>query len=312
MKRFIEACLLTGFLALLNAAPAIANDSLWDIHLPFKRAIIHYDISGSQKGTETLYIQDFGNERVKVTKSKGKIMFVTTTTNTIEITTRDSVINIDMDKNSGTKMTNPQKFMQQEIEKLSKSEREIVMRNLETIGINMAVRMGGQVKLKAGKHLGYTCDLVSLMGSTTYQMSGTPIMLKMESNLMGIKINTVAKKIDKNASIPADIFQIPEGVNIMYNKEADDMSREMIASMIESMKDPDAAKNFEEGIAQGKMQIEETQRQNTQERHQQAERDQKLVLDPNEDVEKENDGPDEEQLNEMMQKGMKTLKGLFK
>ena len=312
MKRFAEVWLLTGFAALLNTTPVLAKDSLWDLDLSFEKAVIHYDISGAQKGTETLYIRDFGNERVKLTKSKGKIMFVTTTTDTIEITTRDSVINIDMDKNTGTRMTNPQKLMQEEIEKLSAKEREVVMKNLETIGMNMAVQMGGQVKPKAGEHLGYTCDLVTVMGTTSCQMSGTPIMLKVESNIMGIKINTVAKNIDKNASVPADIFQIPENVNVKYSKEADDMSRAMIASMIESMKDPDAAKKFKEGISQGKTQIEEAQRQESQERHQQDVREQKPEADPSENAGEESGEPDEKQLNEMMQKGMKTLKGLFK
>ncbi|MBW1864105.1 MAG: hypothetical protein JRI64_00370 [Deltaproteobacteria bacterium] len=306
MRRFTKVWLLIGFAVLLNAAPVLAKDSPWEVSLPFETAVIHYKISGSQKGTETLYIRDSGNERVRISKSKGKILFVTTTTDTIEITTRDSVINIDMEKKTGTRMTNPQKFMKEEIEKLSAKERGIVMKNFEKIGMNMAVQMGGQVKPKAGEHLGYTCDLVSVMGNTSCQMSGTPIMLKMESSIMGIKINTVAKKIDKNATVPADVFQIPKGVNVKYDKEADDMSRAMIASMIESMKDPEAARKFEEGMAQGKTQMEEAQRQEAQKRQQQAE------ADPDEDAGKQRDEPDEEQLDEMMQKGMETLKGLFK
>ena len=312
MKRFAEVWLFIGLAVLLNAAPAFAKDSPWELNLPFERAVIHYDISGSQKGTETLYIRDFGNERVKITKSKGKVMFVTTTTDTIEITTRDSVINIDMDKKTGTRTTNPQKFMQEEMEKLSAKERKIVMKNFEAVGMNMAVQMGGDVKPKAGEHIGYTCDLVTVMGSTSCQMSGTPIMLKMESNLMGIKINTIAKKIDKNASVPADIFQIPNNVDVEYSKEADDMSRAMIASMIESMKDPEAAKKFEEGMAQGKTQMEQAQLQEAQEQHKQTVREQELEDDLNKDVGEESGEPDKKQLNEVMQKGMKTLKGLFK
>lgn len=312
MNRFFEVWLLIGFAVLLSAAPVLAKDNPWELDLPFEKAIIHYDISGSQKGAATLYIRDSGNERVKITKSKGKIMFVTITTDTIEITTRDSIINIDMDKKTGTRTTNPQKFMQEEMKKLSAKEREIAMKNFEAIGMSMATQMGGQVKSKAGEHLGYTCDLVTVMGTTSCQMSGTPIMLKMESNLMGIKINTVAKKIDKNASVPTDVFQIPAGVNVVYDKEADDMSRAMVASIIESMKDPDAAKKFEEGMAQGKMQMEEAQHQAAQERHQQAVREQELEADPSENAGEESSEPDEKQINEMMQKGMKALEGLFK
>jgi hypothetical protein len=312
MNRFFEVCLLTGFAVLLSAAPVLAKDNPWELDLPFEKAVIHYDVSGSQKGAATLYIRDYGNERVKITKSKGKIMFVTITTDTIEITTRDSIINIDMDKKTGARMTNPQKFMQEEMEKLSAKEREIAMKNFEAIGMSMAAQMGGQVKPNAGEHLGYSCDLVTVMGTTSCQMSGTPIMLKMESNIMGIKINTVAKKIDNNASVPTDVFQIPAGVNVVYDKEVDDMSRAMVASMIESMKDPDAAKKFEEGMTQGKTQMEEAHHQAAQERHQQAMREQELETDLSENTGEESSEPDEKQINEMMQKGMKALEGLFK
>lgn len=301
MKRFTEVWLFIGVAVLLNTAPVFAKGNPWELRLPFEKAVIHYDISGSQKGTETLYIRDFGNERVKITKSKGKVMFVTTTTNTIEIITRDSVINIDMDKKTGTRMTNPQKFMKEEMGKLSAKERAVVMKNFETMGMNMAVQMGGEVKLKGGEHLGYTCDLVTMMGTTSCQMSNTPIVLKIESSLMGISMNTVANKVDRNASVPADVFQLPDNVNVKYDKEADDMSRAMMTSMIESMKDPNAAKNLEEGMARNRTQMEETQQQEMRESE----------GDPDRDAEKRSDEPSGEEINKMMQEGMKSLKGLF-
>jgi len=292
MKNYVKTWLLIGITVLSGSSQVFAKDNPWELNLPFEKAVIYYDISGSQKGTETLYMRDFGNERVKITKSKGKILFVSTTTDTIEITTRESVINIDIDKNTGTRMTNPQKFMQEEMEKLSAKERNIVSKNFETIGMSMNVQLGGEVKPKAGEHIGYTCDLVTVMGSTSCQMSGTPIMLKMESNILGIKLKTVAKKIDRDASVPADIFRIPDGVDVVYNKEADDASRAMIASMVESMKDPDAAKKFEEGMTESKAQMEQAQRQQAQEQP-------------------DNEQADEKQLDEVVQEGLKAFKGLF-
>jgi primosomal protein N' len=133
-------------------------------------------------------------------------------------------------------------------------------------------------------------------------MSGTPIMLKMESKLMGVKMDTVAKKIDTKAAVPADVFKLPDNVNITYSKEADEMSHTMITSMIESMKDPDAANKLNESIAKSKMQMEQAQRQQAQEREADA---------TNDEGETSSD-PDEKQLDEMMQKGMDTFKGLFK
>ena len=78
MKRLTAVGLLTGLIAVLNTLPVLAKDNPWEVGLSFKTAIIHYDIKGSQKGKETLYIRDYGNERVRITKSKGKVMFVET------------------------------------------------------------------------------------------------------------------------------------------------------------------------------------------------------------------------------------------
>lgn len=288
---FEQVAIVVVFLFATYSVDSRAGDL--DIQLPFKTAVIHYDVTGSQKGTETLYIRDSGNERVKITSSKGKMMFVETSTNTVEITTRDSIIQIDMDKKTGIKTTNPQKFMKQEIDKLSKKERAIVMKNLEQLGMSMAAHMGGQVKKNGGKHLGYTCDLVTVMGSTSCQMSGTPILLKSDMSMMGVKMSTVASRIDKNKSIPASVFNVPNDVTVKYNKEADDMSREMVSAMITSMKDPDAARNFEKNMEQGRMQMEDSHSQQ------------------DEDAQQE-EMPDQEQIDDMMKKGKKVFEGLFK
>ncbi len=305
MKKIAGMWLFAGFVVLLNIGSVFAKDNPMELSLPFEKAVIYYDITGSQKGTETLYIRDFGNERVKITKSEGKVMFISTSTDIIEITTRDSVVNIDVEEKTGTKVTNPQKIMQEEMEKLSAEEREIAMKNLETIGMNMATQMGGQVKPKAGEHLGFTCDLMTAMGSTSCLISGTSIILKMESNLLGITMNTVAKKIDKNASVPADVFRIPEDVAIKFDKEADELSRTMIASMIQSMKDPAAAEKFEEGMDQKQMNMEDEQQLEAQET------EEVLEIDISEDLGEENDESEDKQTEEMMEKGMNLFKGLF-
>jgi len=299
MKRSFFEQVAVSVVFFLAAYSANAKNSSLDIQLPFKTAVIHYDVSGSQKGTEILYIRDSGNERVKITRSEGKMMFVKTSTNTVEIITRDSIVQIDMDKKSAVKTTNPQKFMQQEIGKLSKKERAIVMKNLEQLGMSMATQMGGQVKKNGGKHLGYTCDLVTVMGSTSCQMSGTPIMLKTNMSMMGVKMNTVANRVDKNKSIPASLFNVPKGVAVEYNKQADDMSREMISAMIESMKDPDAARKFEQSMEQSRMQMDKAQAQQAQDQNMDADRQQDEM-------------PDQEQMDVMMKKGKKALEGFFK
>ena len=70
MKKFTGLWLFSGILVLLSTTPVFAKNDPWELKLPFEKAVIHYEISGSQTGTETLYIRDFGNERVKITKQK--------------------------------------------------------------------------------------------------------------------------------------------------------------------------------------------------------------------------------------------------
>ena len=47
-------------LGVLTTTPALGADLPWEMKLPFKEATIHYALSGSQQGQETLYIKDAG------------------------------------------------------------------------------------------------------------------------------------------------------------------------------------------------------------------------------------------------------------
>lgn len=224
------------------AVSAQAADNPWKIKLPFKTAIIHYDVKGSTKGTETLYIRQHGQEMVKITKAKGKVFFVPIMDDKVEITSPDWIITVDRNKKEGTKITNPSKFLLEEYKKLSSKEKATVRKNIKELGVNMTRQLGGSVKLRAGKHLGYTCDVVKMMGITVYQMTGTAIALKSTGSMLGVKVNTVATKLEKNVQIPNAVFQPPEGINIIYQKKVDDMNQQMAIKMINYLKDPEASK----------------------------------------------------------------------
>lgn len=307
MYRVLTTIFTVSALALL-VAPAFAADNPWEnMKLPFESAIIHYDVSGSEKGKETLYIADRGRKQARVTKSSGKVMFMKSSTNTIEIMTPDTIISVDMDKKSGTRATNPQKYMIEEYEKLTPKEKATVQENAKKMGVkgaNMMKSMGGEVKLKAGEHLGYTCDIISFMGTTVYQMSGTGIPLKTQGSMMGVKMNTVATAIDKGADPPENVFEVPAGVNVTFSKEQDDMNREMAKSTIDWLKDPEAEKK----MTRMEKDIEEAQREAEAER-QAAERERASQRSEDEPPQEEEGEMD---TGEMMKKGMDALKGLFK
>jgi len=221
---------------------SFAEDSPWERKLPFKSAIVQYDVAGDEKGSESLYIRASGQERAHFRKTRGKVMFMDISTDKATITTPELVTEVDMEKKTGRKFINPTKFIIEEYGKLSAKEKETVKKNAVDIGTNMSQMMGGTVEKKAGSHLGYPCDVVKAMGITTCAMSDTGIMLKTEGSIMGMTLKTVATKLDKDVAVPSDVFNVPSGVNVEYDKEADKTNREMAKMTIEMLKNPEGAK----------------------------------------------------------------------
>lgn len=294
------------FLFLFAAPYAVyaAGGNPWEYKLPFKSAVVHYDSRGTLKGEETLYIRSGGGEMAKVSRLSGKVMFIPMTEDTTEITTPDWIIKIDNKKKTGNKITNPQKFMREEYEKLSAAEKATVRKNLQEIGVNMTSQLGGQVQKGGSKILGYTCDVVTGMGITVHSIPGTPVALKSEGSLMGVKIDSVATKLEKNVAVPDSVFEAPPGVEITHDKEADEANRAMAKVMMDNLKDPEAAKK-QQAMA------EEMQREmarSEQERRAEREQGDSGEQERGEEASEEEEGRD---MGEMMEKGMGALKGLF-
>lgn len=114
-------CRILLFVLLIGAMTtgnSFAASNPWDIKLPFKSAIIHYDVKNPEKGVETLYIRDNGKVTARVTKTKGRIMFIKVSTDTLQITDPDWIVTVDMEKKSAMKITNPVKTMSQEYKEL--------------------------------------------------------------------------------------------------------------------------------------------------------------------------------------------------
>ena len=302
------------------AGSSRAQENPWEgMAAPFDSAIIHYKVSGNQNGEETLYIRKGGKETAKVTRSSGKVLFITQKTNTVEIVTPDKVVHIDMDKKSGTEMVNPQKYMIEEYEKLSAEDKKTVRENAKKMGVkgaSMLQQMGGQFKPEAAEFLGYKCDVVTFLGSTVYQISGTAIPLKTEMSMAGMAINTVATEVEENVDPPDEAFEPPPGVEIVFDEKADEMNREMAKSMIDWLKDPESSRRMDE---MEKEMREAREREDEKESGpEQAEQEKyESEEEPERVEEKEAEEPPEqdekmEKAREMMKKGMDALKGLFK
>lgn len=240
--RFLMSALPVFLFSLCGVSSA--EDSPWERKLPFKTAVAQYDVAGDEKGTESLYIRASGQEQAHFRKTKGKVMFMNVSTDKVTITTPELVTEVDLEKKTGRKYINPNKFMIEEYGKLSAREKETVKKNAVDMGTNMSQMMGGTVEKKSGSHLGYPCDVIKAMGINTCVMSDTGIMLKTEGSIMGMTLKTIATKFDKDGAVPSDVFNVPSGVNVEYDKEADKSNREMARNVIDMLKDPEASKKM--------------------------------------------------------------------
>jgi len=288
--------------ALATGSSFAATTNPWNIQLPFKSAIIHYDVENPEKGVETLYIRDNGKITAKVTKTKGRVMFIKVSTDTLQITDPDWVVSVDMKKKSATKITNPAKTMSREYEKLSAKEKATVMSNIKKIGKNFGMRMGANIKKGAAKILGITCDVVTTLGITTYNIADTPITLKVKGSILGIKMESEATKMEKNVETPDDMFRVPEGIEVIYDEKADNLNKEMAKTMVDYLKDPEAAEKTERAVED----IEQASKE-----------DEAQTEEPDGQSEKASDEPGEQQegkqdkAKEILNKGMDVLKGIF-
>ncbi len=225
-------------LAILLISPlAMAQDSnLWETKLPFKEATISYQITGTQTGSATTYVKDFGQTSAVYRNTTITVMGFTSKENTLVITTPDWIYDIDLNSKTGSKQVNPQKHFAAEFRSLSTAEQKQFTANAEKLGMSTVDGMGGEIEKNTVKLLGYNCDKITMMGVTVYSISNSGLMLKSETDMMGMKFTEVATKIKEGAT-PASRFAVPAGIQVSHNSAADEMARTHVKMTIQSILD---------------------------------------------------------------------------
>jgi len=220
--------------AIMACASLVFASTPWEKKLPFKNATITYEAKGTFKGTKILYIKDYGKTRAEYSDTEMKILGIAKADKEFTITTPDWIYTYTDGDDNIMKQTNPDKFLTEEYNKLSSSDKKKFLRNMESTGVSTVKSFGGEVEKAAAKVMGYTCDKVTMMGITAYTITGTDITLKSVGSVMGMKENTEAVSINKK-SPPASVFKLPKGIEISYSAEADAMAREQIKSSVQSI-----------------------------------------------------------------------------
>ncbi len=225
---------LAILLILLFAILLSAETSIFDIKAPFREATIYLKNEGTSKGNKVIYVKDWGKTMATYTNLETKMFGITKKQKTLELTTPEWIYHIDFIKKTGTKSHNPVLFVKEEYEKLSKADKKKFQKNAKSISMNMITSFNGKVTENATKILGYNCDKTEVMGSVIYNIHNSPITLKMNSNIMGIKSSLEAIKIEKG-KVDGKKFDLPKGMELKYNKEADEQAKQMAISMVHSI-----------------------------------------------------------------------------
>ncbi len=254
-------------LLVLPVSVMAGNKSPWEMKLPFKHATINYTISGVESGTEVTYIRDSGQEVASYHTTKTSMMGMSIVNETVDITTPDWEYNFDITNHSGNKSVNPEKYMIEEYNKLSKAEKKQVHKNVEQMGSSVAEGLGGKVQQNAEEILGYSCDRADMMGTVAYSIHGTDIPLRVESNMMGMSMKIVATSV-KEGKVADKYFQLPAGIEPYLDPQSDAIARSLAKETITMLKDPEGAKRLRTEAMQERMEAEE---QMTPEQQQQME-----------------------------------------
>lgn len=246
MKKSISTtCFFLLVFLVIVVVPAVgsADDTPWNRKLPFKELTVHYILSGMENGTETLFIQDYGQRRVLVHEGSTSIMGFSSRNRHLEITDPDWQYTFDLEKRTGSKTVNPMKIYQQEFNKLSAAEKKNVLKNAEELGNSMLGDFSGEKVENAATILGYNCDRTTVMGTTVYFIHNTDIMLRREMKMMGMQGKTEATSVDKG-KVPPGVFALPAGITPVRDEAADAMTKQMVQNVINTLKDPDGAEKM--------------------------------------------------------------------
>ncbi|OQX12358.1 MAG: hypothetical protein BWK76_17825 [Desulfobulbaceae bacterium A2] len=222
---------------LIGASVAVAGSNPWEKPLPFKEGIITIELSGSEQGQEVISIREAGKQRAIRRQSTMATMAGQHVTDSLELVDPEWIYEYDLAAKTGSKSRNPARIFQEELAKLSDKERKLVQANAEKFGANVTSSMGGQVQEKAMKIHGFDCDLVSVMGSKVYMIHGTDIALQSEVSVMGFEQTGKASGVKLSAP-PASAFAHPQGIKAELDAEEEKATREMVAGMVQWLKDP--------------------------------------------------------------------------
>ena len=197
MKKILIIALVVGLALQLQAQSQAKRFTV-------KSGKIEMELTGSTKGSKTIYFDDYGNKYYELEESVTEVKIFGVTDRSINhklsIYKDHNFWSIDYESHKNATGELPFYNEYQDVYgDMSSSEQKKYNEEI--------LRSFGGEKVGTEKILGKTCDKISIMGAYTWLYKG--ISLKLESNVMGIITNEEAVAFQENISIPDSRFQAP-------------------------------------------------------------------------------------------------------
>jgi outer membrane lipoprotein-sorting protein len=197
-------------------------------------AVYNYQSKDKQtyEWTETLYVKD--NVMARETKGVTPGREV----NNLQIVDEEFAYVINLTNKQGVKVDNASKYGKEEYAKLSAEEKAAFKKHLNEKGVVSLDLPPVGKKVGTEKILGYLCDvyetgakpteeniklavekgepLPELRKTWIWKDASLPLKMLVESG--DIRMEFTAVEIKENTAIPQSTFEVPEGVNVIYNE----------------------------------------------------------------------------------------------
>jgi len=210
-----RSILLTA--TLLAAAGATSAEAGEGRRYAMESAIVHYDVEGVQKGTETLWFDRYGLREARERKSTLSFGGFTKDSHTLTIVEGQSVTNVDLTTKTATQLTD---------ENMKKMLEASITDDPEKAGEAHLESMGGKrggTDTVAGK----TCTIWTLptMNTRTCVWKGIPLLS--EASMGNATVTMRATRVEEGASIPAARFALPAGVTMGAPMDLGEMMKKL-------------------------------------------------------------------------------------
>ncbi len=196
---------IQSFLLLFSlfTSSLLADKNIFDKGFDFKEGIVHYEISGSESGSKTLYIKDYGKTKVIYTNKKNNFMRKDRSVDNLTYITSKWIYEIDLSTNTATKLPNIKYLLFEKFQNLSVDEKKRVKINLKK-----------QFKGRVEKIAGYECNYKFIDGKNICLEKNSELVLKTETNILGFHTKSIVTSIEKRA-LDEKIFTLSKNLKII-------------------------------------------------------------------------------------------------